>query len=77
MVGTVLITYPPVGIVYTMKSKDLIRELRKAGWVEDRIVGSHHIVKHPTILGHISVPHPKRDLDAGLVHKLKKQARLQ
>jgi len=26
--------------------------------------------------GHISVPHPKKDLNAGLVHKLLKQAGL-
>jgi predicted RNA binding protein YcfA (HicA-like mRNA interferase family) len=59
-----------------MKSADLIRDLKKAGWVEDRVVGSHHIFKHPTIPGHVSVPHPKQDLGKGLIHKLKKQAGL-
>ena len=30
-----------------MKSKDLIKELEAAGWVLDRIKGSHHQFKHP------------------------------
>jgi len=59
-----------------MKSDDLIRELKKAGWVEVRVAGSHHIFKHPTISGHITVPHPKKDLGKGLVHKIRKQAGL-
>lgn len=68
--------YPLVGIVHTMKSTDLIRLIKKAGWVEDRVVGSHHIFKHPTRHGHITVPHPKKDLGPGLLHKLLKQAGL-
>jgi predicted RNA binding protein YcfA (HicA-like mRNA interferase family) len=59
-----------------MKSADLIRDLKKGGWSEDRVVGSHHIFKHPTIPGHITVPHPKKDLGKGLVHKIRKQAGL-
>lgn len=59
-----------------MKSADLIRDLKKSGWSEDRVVGSHPIFKHPTIPGHITVPHPKKDLGKGLVHKILKQAGL-
>ena len=59
-----------------MKSHDLIRELKKAGWVEDQVVGSHHIFKHPSRLGHLTVPHPKKDLGKGLLHKIRKQAGL-
>lgn len=59
-----------------MKSDDLLRHLKKAGWVEDRVVGSHHIFKHPTRPGHLTVPHPKKDLGKGLVHKILKQAGL-
>lgn len=59
-----------------MKSADLIRDLKKSGWSEDRVVGSHHMFKHPTIPGHITVPHPKKDLGKGLVHKILKQAGL-
>jgi predicted RNA binding protein YcfA (HicA-like mRNA interferase family) len=59
-----------------MKSADMIRDLKKTGWILDRVVGSHHIFKHPTLPGHIAVPHPKKDLGKGLVHKLLKQAGL-
>jgi predicted RNA binding protein YcfA (HicA-like mRNA interferase family) len=38
--------------------------------------GSHHIYIHPKQGGHISVPHPKKDLGMGLVQKLLKQAGL-
>jgi predicted RNA binding protein YcfA (HicA-like mRNA interferase family) len=59
-----------------VRSRDLVRELKKAGWYEDRVVGSHHIFKHPQRPSHISVPHPKKDLGTGLVNKIRKQARL-
>lgn len=59
-----------------MKSDDLIRELKKAGWIEARVAGSHHIFTHPRIAGHLTVPHPRKDLGKGLVHKIRKQARL-
>jgi predicted RNA binding protein YcfA (HicA-like mRNA interferase family) len=57
-----------------MKSKDLIAQLEKSGWVLRNSKGSHHIFVHPKIAGHLSVPHPKKDLGTGLVHKLLKQA---
>lgn len=71
-----LIIHPMVGIVHTMKSKDLLRAMKKAGWVEDRVVGSHHILKHPGKPGHICVPHTKKDLGPGLTHKLLKRVGL-
>jgi predicted RNA binding protein YcfA (HicA-like mRNA interferase family) len=76
MVGIVLITPVMVVIIHTMKSAELIRQLTKEGWTLDRVAGSHHIFKHPTKAGHISVPHPKADLGKGLIHKLLKQAGL-
>jgi predicted RNA binding protein YcfA (HicA-like mRNA interferase family) len=59
-----------------MQSKHLIAQLQKAGWVLRGSKGSHHIFVHPVITGHLSVPHPKKDLGTGLVHKLLKQAGL-
>jgi predicted RNA binding protein YcfA (HicA-like mRNA interferase family) len=59
-----------------MSSADLILELKKAGWVEHRRVGSHHIFEHPSRPGHLTVPHPKKDLGKGLVQKIRKQAGL-
>lgn len=66
-----------MGIIPTVGSADLIRELKRAGWYEHRVVGSHHILKHPTRPGHLTVPHPKKDLGKGLVHKIRKQAGLE
>jgi len=60
----------------TLKSADLIRELEQTGWSLRRTVGSHHIFVHATRPGHITVPHPKKDLGKGLVHKIRKQAGL-
>jgi predicted RNA binding protein YcfA (HicA-like mRNA interferase family) len=60
----------------TVKSADLIRELTRAGWVLDRVRGSHHVSKHSSRPGHIVVPHPKKDLGPGLVAAIRKQAGL-
>ena len=59
-----------------MNSADLIKELEKAGWTRRGVKGSHHIYTHPARGGHLSVPHPKKDLGAGLVRKLRQQAGL-
>ena len=65
-----------VGTITTMNSKDLIKQLEADGWVLRGSKGSHHIFVHPTKPGHISVPHPKKDLGVGLLHKLFKQSGL-
>lgn len=57
-----------------MNSKELIRQLEKAGWELRGIRGSHHVFRHPAHPGHISVPHPKKDLGPGLVHRILRQA---
>jgi predicted RNA binding protein YcfA (HicA-like mRNA interferase family) len=72
----VLINKRLVVTIPTLKSADLIRELEQAGWTLRRTVGSHHIFVHATRPGHITVPHPKKDLGKGLVHKIRKQAGL-
>jgi predicted RNA binding protein YcfA (HicA-like mRNA interferase family) len=65
-----------VCIMRTVKSTDLIRELKAAGWVLDRVRGSHHVFKHTDRPGHVVVPHPKKDLGTGLVAAIRKQAGL-
>ena len=60
----------------TMRSVDLIRQLRADGWTLDRVRGSHHVFKHPDRPGHIVVPHPKKELGKGLVAAIRKQVRL-
>ncbi|MBE9549723.1 MAG: type II toxin-antitoxin system HicA family toxin [Proteobacteria bacterium] len=59
-----------------MKSRDIIKQLKNDGWELRGVKGSHHVFTHPERLGHISVPHPKKDLGKGLVQKLLKQAGL-
>ena len=59
-----------------MSSADLIRELERAGWVLNRVRGSHHIFSHTKRPGIIVVPHPRKDLGTGLVAAIRKQAGL-
>lgn len=63
-------------MIRTAKSADLIRDLKAAGWVLDRVRGSHHVFNHPAQPGHVVVPHPKKDLGVGLVAAIRKQAGL-
>ena len=63
-------------IIHTMKSADLIRQLKDDGWVLAHTVGSHHQFKHPTKPGKVTVPHPKKDLPRGTVNCVLKQAGL-
>ena len=60
----------------TMTSTDLIRQMRQAGWVLDRVAGSHHVFKHADRPGIVVVPHPKKDLGVGLVKAIHRQAGL-
>jgi predicted RNA binding protein YcfA (HicA-like mRNA interferase family) len=57
-----------------MKSAELVKLLEQAGWKLITVRGSHHIFRHTQRPGHISVPHPRKDLGIGLVKKLMKQA---
>jgi len=57
-----------------MNSKEIIKQLEAEGWVLRGVKGSHHVFTHPLRPGHISIPHPKKDLGAGLVNKILKQA---
>jgi len=63
-----------VCIIFCVTSADLIKQLEQAGWRLRNVAGSHHIFVHPDRPGHLSVPHPKKDLGVGLVHKLLKAA---
>lgn len=59
-----------------MNSTTLIRMLEEDGWIEVRTKGSHHQFKHPAKPGLVTVPHPKKDLPAGTVNSILKQAGL-
>jgi predicted RNA binding protein YcfA (HicA-like mRNA interferase family) len=59
-----------------MRSADVVKMLEADGWKLLRVRGSHHIFGHPVKPGHLSVPHPKKDLGTGLANRLLKQAGL-
>jgi predicted RNA binding protein YcfA (HicA-like mRNA interferase family) len=55
-------------------SRDIKRRLEKDGWVLERIAGSHHVFKHPQSKETVVLPHPKKDLGAGLVSAIYRKA---
>lgn len=57
-----------------MNSREVIRQLKKDGWYEVNQVGSHKQFKHPAKKGRATVPHPKRDIPAGTLKSIEKQA---
>jgi predicted RNA binding protein YcfA (HicA-like mRNA interferase family) len=58
-----------------MNGKELIKALERAGWVLDRVKGSHHILAKGGKT--LSVPvHAGRDIPKGTVAKLLKEAGL-
>jgi predicted RNA binding protein YcfA (HicA-like mRNA interferase family) len=63
-------------MVRIMKSAAVIRDLEAAGWVLNRVRGSHHVFRHPARPGSVVVPHPKKDLGTGLLAAIRKQAGL-
>jgi len=57
-----------------MTGKELLKILKKNGWVLDRISGSHHIMVKDTKRS-IPVPlHGKKDIPKGLAMSILKQA---
>jgi predicted RNA binding protein YcfA (HicA-like mRNA interferase family) len=62
--------------VFRMKSRELIRVLERGGWRLAAVKGSHHQFKHPVKPGRVTVPHPRRDLPAGTLNSVLKQAGL-
>ena len=51
-------------------SRKLMQMLKKDGWQLDRVKGDHHTFKRDDKAELISLPHPKRDLPAGLVRSI-------
>jgi predicted RNA binding protein YcfA (HicA-like mRNA interferase family) len=62
--------------VIAKSSRKIIKELQTAGWVLDRIEGSHHHFRHPGKPGTVTVPHPKKDLVKATEKSIRKQAEL-
>jgi predicted RNA binding protein YcfA (HicA-like mRNA interferase family) len=58
----------------TWSSKEIIEILVEAGWYEVNRKGSHVQFKHPKKPGRVTVPHPVRDIPAGTVGSIARQA---
>ncbi|GMA49900.1 hypothetical protein GCM10025857_12570 [Alicyclobacillus contaminans] len=43
-------------------SSEIIKLLNADGWYLSSVKGSHHYYRHPSKLGKVKVPHPKKDL---------------
>ena len=56
--------------------KELMRVLNTDGWYVDRVKGSHHILKHPTKLGRVTIALHKEDLKPKTLSTILKQAGL-
>lgn len=57
-----------------MSSRDILRKLKAAGWVQVAQRGSHVQLKHPQHTGRVTVPHPKRDIPIGTLRSIEHQA---
>ncbi|MFN7308096.1 MAG: type II toxin-antitoxin system HicA family toxin [Acetobacteraceae bacterium] len=59
-----------------MNSRDVIRALKADGWAQVAQRGSHVQLKHASKPGRVTVPHPERDLPAGTLRSIERQAGL-
>lgn len=57
-----------------MNSKDIIKQLKREGWVKVGGKGDHEKFKHPDKRGHVIVPHPRRDIAIGTLRNIYRQA---
>jgi predicted RNA binding protein YcfA (HicA-like mRNA interferase family) len=59
-----------------MGSREIIRLLSAAGWVQVAQKGSHVQFKHPSKPGRVTVPHPRKDVPIGTQRSIEKQAQM-
>ncbi|KOR31621.1 toxin HicA [Achromatium sp. WMS3] len=57
-----------------MNSKEIIKRLKKEGWVLHHVKGDHHQFKHPIIPNKVTVPHPKKDFPISTLRSIFRQA---
>ena len=57
-----------------MRSADLIARLKVEGWVRAGGKGSHQKFKHPDQPGHVTVPHPRKEMPEGTLRNIFLQA---
>ena len=60
-----------------IRSKQLIKVLERAGFIVNRVTGSHYVLKHPAKPNlRVTVPYHNRDLKRGTLQSIVKQAGL-
>ena len=59
-----------------MDSKEIIKRLKKAGFVRVSQVGSHVQFKHPDRAERVTVVHPRKDFPIGTIKSMEKQSGL-
>ena len=57
-----------------MRSREVLKRLKRAGWKEVRQSGSHKHLRHPDRPGTVKVPHPKADLPIGTLKSIERQS---
>jgi predicted RNA binding protein YcfA (HicA-like mRNA interferase family) len=63
-------------LLSVVDSRRVIELLEADGWREVRQRGSHKQFKHPTKAGLVTVPSPRKDIPAGTLRSIAKQAGL-
>lgn len=57
-------------------SDDVLKILRKDGWIIKNARGSHVHLTHPQKNGKVTIPHPRKDLDIKTYNSILKQAEI-
>lgn len=59
-----------------MKPKEILKLLKKDGWIVKHQVGSHIQLTHPIKAGKVTIPYHNKDLDIKTINSIFKQAGL-
>lgn len=60
--------------IHNVRSAEVVKRLEADGWVCVGGKGDHRKFKHPKKPGHVTVPHPRRDLAIGTLRNIFRQA---
>ena len=63
-----------VCIIHIVDSREILRLLRRDGWMLRNARGSHHQFTHPDKLGRVTLKHPSRDIATGTLRSIFRQA---
>jgi predicted RNA binding protein YcfA (HicA-like mRNA interferase family) len=60
----------------SLSGRRLLRALQRAGFVEMRVAGSHHFIRHPDGRATTIPVHGSQDLPIGTLHRILRDARM-